>query len=70
MGSLGDVSIDCGGCNSRYHPTRVCMGLPDVLIDTINEYGGRGINFCCISCRLEGGSGSNGPQSGSVVDGS
>ena len=23
----------------------------------------------CTSCRLEGGSGSNGPQSGSIVDG-
>ena len=39
MTSLGNVSI---GCNSRYHPTRVCLGLPHYVIDTIKEYGGRG----------------------------
>ena len=43
--------------------------LPDSVIDTIMEYGGRGINFCCTCCRLKGASGSNGSQSGSVVDG-
>ena len=43
--------------------------LPDIVIDTIMEYGGRGINFCCTCCRLKGASGSNGSQSGSVIDG-
>ena len=38
MASLGDVLI---GCNSRYHPTRVCLGLPDSGIDAIMKYIGR-----------------------------
>ena len=55
MASLGDVLIGSGGCNSRYHPTCICLGLPDSVIDTIKKYGGRGVNFSCTSCRLEGG---------------
>ena len=27
--SLGDNSIGCDSCNSRYHPTYVCLGLPN-----------------------------------------
>ena len=49
------------GCNFRYHPTRVCMEFIDSVIDTIKEYSGRGVNFCCTSYRLEGESGNNGP---------
>ena len=69
IASLGDISIGCDGCNSMYHPIHVCLGLPDSTNNTIKEYGGRGINLCCNSCRLKGpGSGSNGPQSVSIVD--
>ena len=57
------------GCESMHHPTHVCLGLPDSIINTIKEYDGRSINLCCTSCRLEWGSGSRGPQSGSIVDG-
>ena len=64
------ISVGCDSCNPRYHPTHVCTGLLDSIINTIKEFGGRGINFCYTSCRLEGRSGSNGPQSGSIVDGS
>ena len=28
--------------------TRDCMELPDSVIDTIKQYGGRGINFCVL----------------------
>ena len=49
--SLGDSSIGCDSCNSRYHPTPICLGLPNSIIDTINEYGDRNINFCCTSFR-------------------
>ena len=69
-GFFGDVSTGCGGCNSRCHPTRICLELPDSVIDAINEYGSRGVSFSCTSCRLVERSGSNGPQSDSVVDGS
>ena len=48
------TSIGCDGCNSRHHPTHVCLGILDSIINTINEYGFRGINFCCTSCKLEG----------------
>ena len=47
-------AISSGGFNSRYHPTRVHLGLPDSVIDTINEYGVGGVNFCFNSCRLKG----------------
>ena len=47
MASLGDVSIGCVGCNSRYRPTYVCLGLTDSVIDAIKEYGGRGVLFLC-----------------------
>ena len=70
MTSLGDVQAGCSGCNSRYHPTRVCMGLPDSVIDAVNEYGSRRISFFCTSCRLEEESGNNTPQSDHVVNGS
>ena len=40
------------------------------VIDAIKQYGGMSVNLSCTSCRLEEGSGSNGPQSGSAVDGS
>ena len=54
MASLGDVPIGCGVCNPRYHPTRVCLILHDSVIDAMKEeYGGRGVNFSCTSCRLE-----------------
>ena len=70
MASLGDISISCDSCNSRYHLTPVSFGLPDSIINTIEEYGGKGINFIYTSCRLERGSDSIGPQSGSIIDGS
>ena len=54
MASLGDVSIGCVGCNSMYHTTRICLGLPESVIDSIKEYSDKGINFCCTSCRLKG----------------
>ena len=46
-------SIGCGGCNSRYHPAHVCLGLPDSVIDAMKEYGGKGVNLSRTSCRLE-----------------
>ena len=69
LASLGEVSIGCDSCNSRYEPTHVCLGLPDSIVNTMKEYGGTVISFCCTSCRLEGASGNKRPQSGSVFDG-
>ena len=53
MGSLGDIFIDCDGCNYMYHPSHVCLGLHDSIINTIKENGGRSIKICCTSCRLD-----------------
>ena len=50
---LGDVSAVCGGCNSRYHPTRVCIELHDSVIDAVKEYGSKSVSFSSTSCRLE-----------------
>ena len=69
MASSSDVSICCGSCNFRCHPPLACVGLPDSVIDAIKEYGGRVTNLSCTSFRLEEGSGSYGPQFGSVVYG-
>ena len=70
MASLGVISISCNGCNSRYYPTHVCLGLLDNIFNTIKEYHGRGMNFWCTSVKLDGGSRSNGPESCSIVVGS
>ena len=70
MTSVVDISIGCGGCNSRYHLPRVCLGLPDSIDNTIKEYVGMGLKFSCTSCRLEEESGNNTPQSDHVVNGS
>ena len=40
--SLGDSSIGCDSCNSEYHPTHVCLWLPDdIIINIIRKYGGK-----------------------------
>ena len=49
IASLGDVSIGCGGCNSRYHTIRICLWLPERVINAIKQYGGRDVNFSCTS---------------------
>ena len=38
MASLDDVSVGCGGCNSKYHSTRVCLGLPDMMVLSYRRY--------------------------------
>ena len=42
--------------------------LTVLLMGALKECGSRGINFCCTSFRLKGGSGRNGIQSGSIAD--
>ena len=53
---VGDDVIGCDTCSCWYHPSSLCCGLPDSVIKTIQEYGGRRINFCCTDCRLSAGS--------------
>ena len=40
--SLGESSIGCDSCSSRYHPTSVCLGLPNSIINAEKETSGRG----------------------------
>ena len=46
------------------------FGVPDSIRNNIKEHGGSCSTIWCTSCRLEGGSSSTGPESGSIVDGS
>ena len=48
MVSLDDSSIGCDSCNSRNHPIHVSLGLSNSIINSIKEYGGKGINFVVL----------------------
>ena len=44
--SITTTTKGCDTCNSKYHPTPACLGLPDSIINTIKEYGGS--VFLCV----------------------
>ena len=48
----GDNPIGCDECEVWVHGTEMCSGLPSHLIDAILSYGGEGIKFICMKCRL------------------
>ena len=48
----GDNPIGCDECEVWVHGTEMCSGLPSHLIDAILSYGGKGIKFICMKCRL------------------
>ena len=52
--SVSDNAIGCDSCNKWYHPSSMCVGLPDDLVKSISDYGGDGISFICSECRLSG----------------
>lgn len=61
---VGDDSFGCDKCESWVHATEMCSGLPQYMIDSISKYGGAGIQFICIACRLTHTSGrANSPSS-------
>ena len=48
----GDNPIGCDSCEKWVHSTEMCSGLPTDLIHAILDYGGEGIKFICMRCRL------------------
>lgn len=71
--SVGVEAIGCDQCGGWFHPTSLCMGLPERVIDNIVELNGDGILFICLTCRLgshspsgAGGNRRNGDQDGAV----
>lgn len=49
----GDNPIGCDDCEVWVHGTEMCSGLPMDLIEAILNYGGEGIKFICMRCRLK-----------------
>ena len=44
-------AIGCDHCQVWYHPVPLCMGLPEEVIQTIQQYGGAGVLYQCTTCR-------------------
>ena len=66
---VGDDCIGCDKCTVWYHPTSTCVGLPDNVIKTIRDYGGRGVSFCCTACRLDDSGDSSGDNTAASLPG-
>lgn len=47
----GADAVGCDRCSNWFHPTSMCLGLPDQLIQSIQTYGGDGVAFICTECR-------------------
>ena len=60
---VDDDGIGCDKCQSWFHPTPLCLGLSERVIDAIREAGGEGIEFVCTQCRArtnnQGGGGND-----------
>ena len=48
---IGDDPIGCDRCEKWFHPSSLCMGIPESVIANIREYGGSGISYICTGCR-------------------
>ena len=66
---VGDDCIGCDKCTVWYHPTSTCVGLPDNVIKTIRDYGGRGVSFCSTACRLDDSGDSSGDNTAASLPG-
>ena len=51
--SSGDHPIGCDECEVWVYSTELCSGLSEDLIHAILSYGGEGIRFICMTCRLK-----------------
>lgn len=47
-----DDVIGCDSCERWVCSTVMCSGLPQQLLNAINEYSGDGIQFICMQCRI------------------
>ena len=64
--TVGDDAVGCDRCDRWYHPSVMCMGIPEGVIDNIRQYGGDGISYICTVCRTTHSSGSD-SQSQSIA---
>ena len=49
--AVGQDGIGCDKCDNWFHPSPLCMGVSDRLIDVIREAGGAGVEYVCTQCR-------------------
>lgn len=49
----GNDAVGCDKCYVWFHPSSMCLGLPEQLVRDIGEYGGSGIAFICTDCRSQ-----------------
>lgn len=49
--AVGQDSIGCDRCDNWFHPTSICMGVSERVIDAIREAGGAGVEYVCTQCR-------------------
>ena len=62
---VGEDAVGCDRCDRWYHPSVMCMGIPESVIDNIRSYGGEGVSYICTVCRS--GSSSAGDSQASAL---
>lgn len=48
---VGSDAVGCDRCDRWFHPSVLCMGIPESVIENIKQYGGGGISYICTVCR-------------------
>lgn len=49
---VGNEAIGCDRCSGWFHPTVMCLGIPENSIKEIVRLGGDGILFVCLHCKV------------------
>ena len=49
--AVGQQGIGCDKCDNWFHPSPLCMGVSERVIDVILEAGGDGVEYGCTQCR-------------------
>ena len=47
----GQDGIGCDKCDNWFHPSPLCMGISDRVIDVIREAEGAGVENVCTQCK-------------------
>ena len=50
---VSDKAIGCDKCDTWFHDSEMCTGLPQDVLKAIERFQGSGIQFICMKCRLE-----------------
>ena len=62
---VGEDGIGCDRCDRWYHPSVLCMGIPENVIENIKSYGGDGVSYICTVCRSSS-PGAGDPQASAI----